>query len=120
MIQLRDVEPGESVGYGAAWVAETPARVATLVSGYADGLHRSLSNEALLWSGDIPCPVLGRVSMDLLTVDVTHLDEVPESLDILGPFQSFDDLAAAAGTIGHEMLTSLSHRFRRSYIGTGG
>jgi alanine racemase len=119
VVQLRDVEPGESAGYGCTWTAETPARLATVMGGYADGLGRALSNQAVLWHGDTPCPVVGRVSMDLLTVDVTHLDETPAVLDILGPFQTPDDLADVAGTIGYEILTGLSHRFSRRYIGAG-
>ncbi|PZQ99979.1 MAG: alanine racemase [Cereibacter sphaeroides] len=119
VIQIRDVAPGGTVGYGASWTAETPARVATVNAGYADGLLRSLSNTAVLWHGDIPCPLVGRVSMDLITVDVSHLDENPVTLDIIGPHQTVDDLADTAGTIGYEVLTSLSSRYLRRYIGTG-
>lgn len=113
VIQVRDVAPGEPVGYGRTWTAEAPTRVATLAAGYADGLIRAMGNEAILFSGDVPCPLVGRVSMDLLTVDVTHLNEEPEALDILGPSQSIDDLAEAAGTIAYEILTSLGRRYRR-------
>ncbi|MFN4099988.1 MAG: alanine racemase [Pararhodobacter sp.] len=119
VIQVRDVEVGESVGYGADWVAERPSRVATVAAGYADGLLRSLSGKAVLWSGETPCPALGRVSMDLITVDVTDLPADPSSLDILGPKQGVDDLATLAGTIGYEILTSLGHRYRRRYTGMG-
>ena len=61
------------------------------------------------------CPLIGRVSMDLITVNVSHLDEVPAALDILGPHQGVDRLADDAGTIGYEILTSLGHRYARSY-----
>lgn len=115
VIQTREVAPGESVGYGCTWVAETPAVIATVAAGYADGLPRSLSNAAVLWDGDTPCPLVGRVSMDLIAVDITHLAEVPRSLDILGPHQSVDDLAKAGGTIGYEILTSLGPRYLRRY-----
>ena len=84
--------------------------------GYADGLLRSLSGNAMLWDGDTPCPLVGRVSMDLLTVDITHLEEMPKALDILGPHQTLDDLADAAGTIGYEILTRLGPRLHRRYI----
>lgn len=119
VVQVHELEPGETVGYSATWTAEAPARTATVVGGYADGLHRSLSNTAVLWHGDIPCPLIGRVSMDFVTVDISHLDETPQALDILGPNQSIDDLAGSAGTIGYEMLTGLSQRYVRRYSGTG-
>ncbi|MBD3765457.1 MAG: alanine racemase [Rhodobacterales bacterium] len=113
VVQVRDLAEGEAVGYGCTHVAAAPARIATVSGGYADGLIRSLSGRATLWAGDIPCPVAGRVSMDLITVDVTHLDPVPETLDILGPHQGVDALADQAGTIGYEILTSLGARYRR-------
>ncbi len=117
VVQTRDVAPGEPVGYNCTWIAERPSRVATVAAGYADGLLRSLSGKATLWAGEIPCPAVGRVSMDLITVDVTDLAEVPDTLDILGPRQGIDDLAAAAGTIGYEILTGLGQRYQRRYAG---
>jgi alanine racemase len=120
IIQARGVAAKESVGYGLSWTAPEPTIVATLAAGYADGLLRSLSNRARLWHGDIPCPVLGRISMDLITVDVTHLAEIPESLAILCPEQTIDDLAQSAGTIGYEVLTSLGARYKRRYAGAAG
>lgn len=115
VIQTRDVAPGETVGYGAAWTAAAPARIATLAGGYADGLLRRMGDRATLWAGEVPCPLVGRVSMDLVTVDVTHLAEPPDALDILGPEQGVDDLAQAADTIGYEILTALGARYRRVY-----
>ena len=115
VIQTREVEPGEAVGYGSTWVAERPSVIATVGGGYADGLPRTLSNKAQLWDGDTPCPLIGRVSMDLITVDITHLREVPRSLDILGPHQGVDALAGVGGTIGYEMLTSLGRRYQRRH-----
>ncbi|MBE2276815.1 MAG: alanine racemase [Rhodobacteraceae bacterium] len=115
VIQTREVAPGEAVGYAAAWEAEAPSLIATLAAGYADGLLRSLSGKAMLWDGDTPCPVVGRVSMDMITVDVTHLPEVPRTLDILCAHQTLDDLADVAGTIGYEILTSLGARYDRRY-----
>jgi alanine racemase len=117
VIQVRDVAPGEFVGYGCSFTATRPTRIATVSAGYADGLIRAMSNRATLWAGDVPCPLAGRVSMDLLTADVTALDEVPEALDILGPAQGVDALAEAAGTIGYEILTSLGARYVRRYDG---
>ncbi len=117
VMQVRDVEVGASVGYAASWAARRPTRIATCSAGYADGLPRSLSNHAVLWADDRPCPLVGRVSMDLITVDVTDLPEVPERLDIIGPHQGIDALAEAAGTIGYEILTGLGARYQRSYTG---
>lgn len=117
VIQIREVQPGEAVGYGCTWEAETPARIATVAAGYADGLHRVLSNQTTLFHGEVPCPMAGRVSMDLITVDVTHLDEAPALLDILSPRQTVDDLAEIAGTIGYEILTALGPRYGRRYVG---
>ena len=113
VIQTRRVPAGASAGYGAAWTARRDSTLATVSGGYADGLLRALSNGATLWAGDSPCPLAGRVSMDLLIVDVTDAPEVPEYLEILGPRQGIDALASAAGTIGYEVLTSLGRRYRR-------
>jgi len=119
VIQVRDVAAGEAVGYGAAWVAGRPSRIATVAAGYADGLSRALGGGGLaLWAGTTPCPIVGRVSMDLITADVTGLPRVPDSLDILGGRQTVDTLAAAAGTIGYEILTSLGARYERVYKGS--
>jgi len=117
VIQVRDVAPGESVGYGATWVAKRRSNIATVSAGYADGLIRYMSNRAQLWAGDVPCRLAGRVSMDLLTVDVTDLPKVPDHLDILGPQQTVDDVADTAATIGYEILTALGPRYKRSYRG---
>lgn len=117
VIQLRELDPGETVGYGNTWTAERPSRIATLAAGYADGLIRAMGNRARLYAGVQPCPLAGRVSMDLLTVDVTDLAEVPDTLSILGNMQTVDQLADAAGTIGYEILTSLGARYKRRYLG---
>ncbi|MEX3015817.1 alanine racemase [Gymnodinialimonas hymeniacidonis] len=113
VIQIRDIAPGTAVGYSATYVADSPRKIATLSAGYADGLIRAMSSNATLWYGDTPCPLVGRVSMDLLTIDVTDCAEPPEALDILGPHQSVDQLAEAAGTIGYEILTALGSRYAR-------
>ncbi len=120
IIQTRDILPGEIVGYGAAFQAPAPTRVATLAAGYADGLIRAMGNNAKVFANGQPCPVIGRVSMDLITIDVTALDHVPETMEILGPHQGIDDLAEAAGTIGYEILTSLGPRYERRYKGGNG
>ena len=116
IIQTRMVAAGEPVGYSCTWTAEKPTLIATVQGGYADGIMRTLSNRALLWAGEVPCPVVGRVSMDLITVDVSHLAAVPDALDLLGPMQTVDQLADTAGTIGYEVLTRLSQRLHRRYL----
>lgn len=118
VIQVREVAAGESVGYGAAWTAARPSRIATLSAGYADGLIRAIGRAqgVQVFAGDQACPLVGRVSMDLVTVDVTDLAEVPPMLEILGARQGVDDLAARAGTIGYEILTSLGPRYERVYL----
>jgi len=113
VIQIRNLNAGEVVGYGNAWQAERPSRIATISAGYADGLLRSMSDKATLYYGDEPCTLVGRVSMDLLTVDVTDLSEDPHALTILGAQQTVDQLARVAGTIGYEILTSLGNRYTR-------
>ncbi len=120
VVQVRDVAVGEGVGYGAAWTAARPSRIATLGAGYADGLIRAIGGGpgVRLYAGETACPLVGRVSMDLITVDVTDLrGEVPDMLEILNARQTVDDLAAAAGTIGYEILTSLGARYERVYLG---
>ncbi|RCW88699.1 alanine racemase [Paracoccus lutimaris] len=118
IVQTRDVRPGESVGYGYSWTATRPSRVATVAAGYADGLHRALGREGKLrlWAGERACPVIGRISMDLITVDVTDLPDVPPALEILNARQGVDALAALGGTIGYEILTSLGRRYERTYL----
>lgn len=117
VVQVRDLEIGETVGYSATFTAERPTKIATVSAGYADGLIRHMSNVAYLYDNDKKYRHAGRVSMDLLTVDVTGLSDVPDHLDILCPAQTVDDLADVAGTIGYEILTSLGPRYQRRVIG---
>ncbi|MEM1237960.1 MAG: alanine racemase [Pseudomonadota bacterium] len=116
IIQVRDVAEGETVGYGNIWKASRPSRIATVSGGYADGLIRAIGRGMALYSEGQACPLVGRVSMDLITVDITDLPREPEALDILCPEQGVDDLATSAGTIGYEILTSLGARYQRSYV----
>ena len=116
IIQIRSVAIGESVGYGASWVAERPSKIATISAGYADGLIRALSAGATAYIAGSPVPFAGRVSMDLITLDVTGVPcHAGDPVEVLGPHQSIDTLAKAAGTIGHEILTSLGARYHRIY-----
>lgn len=120
VLQIRTARRGETVGYGASHTFEKDTTLATLSLGYADGFLRSGSGTAkLFWNGQ-PCPVRGRVSMDLITVETGHLQNPPQTgdfMEVLGPHQSVDDLARAAGTTGYEILTSLSPRAKRVYTG---
>ena len=118
VIQIRHLEEGEVVGYGNAWQCKRPSKIATVSAGYADGLIRAISDKATFWYGDQSCPLVGRVSMDLITVDLTDLSETPQALTLIGPQQGVDQLADVAGTIGYEILTSLGARYARRYKGT--
>lgn len=116
VIQTRIVQSGEFVGYSATWTADGPRRIATVAAGYADGILRSISSSgASLYAAGTACPIVGRVSMDLITVDVTGLADVPGELDLICPEQPVDRLADHAGTIGYEILTSLGHRYDRTW-----
>jgi alanine racemase len=117
VLAVREVLAGTGVGYNATWHAARPSRIATAAIGYADGLHRTLSNRSRAFFDGKPVPLVGRVSMDLTTFDVTEAPGVVPGvwLEIIGPHQTPDDLAAAAGTNGYEVLTSLCRRFHRRY-----
>jgi alanine racemase len=124
ILQVRRVDRGMTVGYGATHRTTRPSRLATISAGYADGYFRSLSNRGHAYLGPVRVPVVGRVSMDLLTLDVT--DAPPEEarrgawVDLIGPDHTVDDLAAEAGTIGYEILTALGRRYARHYLPADG
>lgn len=124
ILQLRDVDTPQTVGYGATRRIAGPTRIATVAVGYADGFLRSLGNAGCGFVGDIRAPVVGRVSMDLITLDVTSVPEAqcaPGCLvDLIGPKNDVDAVAAAAGTISYEILTDLSRRYYRRYVGGAG
>ncbi len=119
ILQIREIDAPQTVGYGAAHRARGPMRVATVSVGYADGFFRALSNKAKAWIGDDMVPVVGRVSMDLITVDVTAAPPgvavVGAWVDLLAPKDGLDSLAETAGTIGYEVLTALGPRYHRVY-----
>ena len=121
ILQVRRVDRGDTVGYGATHRLARSSRIAAVAAGYADGYLRSASNRASARLGGISVPVVGRVSMDLITLDVT---DVPEALalpgafiDLLSPGYSVEHLAADAGTIPYEILTALGRRYERRYLG---
>ncbi len=120
VIQVRNLDVGAAVGYGGAWQVTRKSRIATLSAGYADGFLRAAGSGRLSAFADgVACPLAGRVSMDLITVDVTDLDRVPDRMDLICEHQNIDRIAEGAGTIGHEVLTSLGARYERVYTGTG-
>jgi len=121
ILQVRDVDAGDTVGYGATHRCTAPTRLAIVAAGYADGLFRSLGNRGCGQLGEIRVPLIGRVSMDLTIFDV---GAVPQTLarpgaviDLIGPANDVDAVAQAAGTIGYEVLTALSPRYCRTYVG---
>jgi len=120
VVQVRDVQHGESVGYGASHIFQSDTQIATLTIGYADGLIRSLSGRGRVYWGNLSCAILGRISMDLTSVAIGHLPDKPKAgdrLEVIGPHQDIDTLATHAGTIGYEILTSLGSRYTRVYKG---
>ena len=119
VLAVREIGVAEPVGYNATWRAGRSSRIATVAIGYADGWHRSLSNRGHAVFDGRRVPLVGRVSMDLATFDVTEHPGVRhgEWLELLGPKQMPDDVARDAGTNGYEVLTSLGRRFHREYRG---
>lgn len=123
ILQVRDVDAGQTVGYGATHRMAAPGRLAVIAAGYADGLPRSLGNRGGAIVGGIRVPLVGRVSMDLAIFDVS---EAPPALvrpgalvDLIGPDNPVDAVAEEAGTIGYEILTALGRRYHRTYLGGG-
>ena len=124
VVQVRTVLKGETVGYNATWTAKHAMRIAVVAVGYADGYPRAASAtdaapgaDAIV--GGTRCPIAGRVSMDLLAIDITALPDHSvrrgDFVTLLGSEIGVDELAAAAGTIGYEVLTSLGHRYHCLY-----
>jgi alanine racemase len=125
ILQIRAASAGEVVGYGATYTLARPSRIATIATGYADGFLRSISGPIgrpppPAYIGGYPAPIIGRVSMDLVTLDVT---DVPPALaqrgawaELIGRHVQIDDLADSSGTIGYEVLTRLGPRFQRIYV----
>jgi alanine racemase len=126
ILQVRDVVTGETVGYGATRTLNRPTRIAVVAVGYADGIFRALSTQddkegLSVFIGSYAAPILGRVSMDLITVDVTAIPESVarrgEWVELIGPNVTAQDMAHHAGTIDYEILTNLGTRALRRYIG---
>ncbi len=123
ILQIRDVAKGEVVGYGAEFCADSPRRVATIALGYADGYPRNLGGKARMWLETAGCfaPVIGRVSMDLITLDVTqaraHTMTRGARVEAFGLHVPLEEVAALAETIPYEILTRIGPRVARVYKG---
>jgi len=126
IVQIRNVERGETVGYGGTWTARRPTRLAIVAAGYADGYFRAASANDGTRGAEVVvagkrCPVAGRISMDLMAVDVTDLPANAARrghlVTLLGEGITVDELAHHFGTIGYEALTSLGSRYTRVYKG---
>ena len=126
IVQIRDVERGESVGYGGNWTARRPTKLAIVSAGYADGYFRAGSSNDGTRGAEViiagkRCPVAGRISMDLMAVDITDLDKNAvrrgHLVTLIGEGITVDELAHHFGTIGYEVLTSLGSRYARLYKG---
>lgn len=120
ILQLREVPESVSIGYGASFEASANSRIATVGVGYADGYPRVLGNAALAAVKGIRVPVVGRVSMDLSTIDVSDIDAanitVGDYVEMFGDFVSIDEIAALSSTISYEILTGLGSRLPRIYV----
>ncbi len=119
VLQTRTAKQGSTSGYGEHYRFTRDTHTATIACGYADGFLRAanINRAKLYWMGQ-PCPVLGRVSMDAVIVDISGAPAPPapgDVMEIIGPHQSVDDLAADLGTIGYEILTGLGPRYHRVY-----
>jgi alanine racemase len=121
IVQVRDIDRGETVGYGATWRAPGRTRLAVVAAGYADGLLRSLSNRGSAIVGESRVPLVGRVSMDLMVFDVGALPagavRTGDFVTLIGRGNDLDQVAAAAGTNGYEILTRLGRRYHRIWKG---
>lgn len=118
ILQIRQIEAGDTVGYGSTWRATEPTLTATLAIGYGDGFPRSASNSGFASIRGTRCPILGRVSMDLITIDVTNAADLARPgvyAQLIGPDAPLEEQAALAGTIGYELTTGLTPRVKRIY-----
>ncbi|ARM92589.1 alanine racemase (plasmid) [Rhizobium sp. CIAT894] len=119
VVQTRTVPSGTKVSYGGAYVAQREMRLATIAAGYADGLPRSLGDRGAVFYRGVRLPIVGRVSMDSITIDISVLPENTLTLgslvEVLGPHQTLEDIARDADTISYEILTGLGDRYHRQY-----
>jgi alanine racemase len=123
IIETREIEIGETVGYGATYRATRRTKIATASIGYGDGYPRAASNKAFAHVGGAPCPIAGRVSMDLIVLDVTDAPRAVmpgDEAEFFGPAIPIDAVAAAAGAVGYEILTQVGGLSRPRTGGLGG
>lgn len=118
IMAVRGIAPGEHVGYGGRWRADAPSRIATIPVGYGDGYPRTADNGTPVWIDGRCCPLVGRVSMDMITVDITDhpTATVGSAVELWGPALSVDRVASHAGTIGYELMTRLPARISRRWL----
>jgi len=120
VIQTRHVGAGIEIGYGGTWLTTQPTHIATVAVGYADGWLRSLGNCGSAYFSDYRLPIIGRISMDSMTLDVTALGKTAprrgDLIELIGPNQRVEDVARNAGTVPHEILTALGHRYDRRIL----
>ncbi|MFP3945153.1 MAG: alanine racemase [Alphaproteobacteria bacterium] len=124
ILQIRHVPEHETVGYGRTYTARRARRIATLPVGYADGYVRAIGNHGHVWGAGRRLPVVGRISMDLMTIDIT---EAPgnalrpgDNVELIGTHITVDEAGQAGGTFAYEMLTNLGKRYVRRYTGSAG
>jgi len=112
IVAIRDIKPGEGVGYGHVWVAKRQSRIGTVAIGYGDGYPRHASSGTPVLVNGQRVPLVGRVSMDAITVDLSDLEkaEVGDVVELWGQDLSVNEVASAAGTIGYEILAGLTGR----------
>lgn len=118
IIAIREIPKGDSVGYGASFVAKRPTKIATVAIGYADGYPRHAKNGTPAWCNGQIIHLAGRVSMDMLTFDVSHLEtvEVGDTVQLWGDKLDINRVAKEIGTIAYELMTRLSKRVPRFYV----
>ena len=118
IIAIREIPVGEGVGYGATWRADRPSRIATIAIGYGDGYPRGARSGTAVLVNGARAPRVGRVSMDMITVDVTELPsaDIGDEVILWGPDLSINEIATCAGTIGYELLASMPNRTIREYL----
>jgi alanine racemase len=116
--QIKEIEKGDVVGYALSFVADKSMRIAIVPVGYADGLRRSLSNgKGYLFIQGQKAPILGRVCMDMVMVDVSSIScKEGDDVEIFGTHISLNDFASLCDTIPYEVLTSVSQRVKRVYL----
>ena len=119
VVRVEEVAPGTTIGYGATWRADRPERIATVAIGYGDGIPRALAGRGSLLLHGTPCPIVGRISMDMTTANISAVEgvRVGDVATLIGRDGdaeiTIDDIAEQVGTISYEILTGLSRRLPR-------